>query len=360
MVFLCVPLFYARYRIYVLATKLFPTLPAPRFSTSCSNHEGVISCRKTTRKYIITGRIFQTPTLTPRTLFRILCIHFVFYKILKMNTSLELASIFLFTLYFKGMNKKLKLLRSGFVIGSMSLQEKVDASKITGTLDISNMGLSSLPELPTTLTTLDCSRNALTYLPPLPLSLTRLYCSENKLTSLPTLPQTLIGLFCSQNQLTSLPALPSTLTKLWCLGNTLTSLPELPNLCQLHCSHNQLTTLPPLPFGMLLFAIYENPYNPSLYDFLSSESIDLLQYGIARGYRSKILAINEYVRNQNNRKNARNCLVLKYTLVDILSYDSISVIGSYLSGQKGDLSKQIAVIKYQLRSEADILKPLYV
>ena len=63
-----------------------------------------------------------------------------------MNTSLELASIFLFTLYFKGMNKKLKLLRSGFVIGSMSLQEKVDASKITGTLDISNMGLSSLPE----------------------------------------------------------------------------------------------------------------------------------------------------------------------------------------------------------------------
>ena len=106
-------------------------------------------------------------------------------------------------------------------------------------LDLSNLGLTSLPTLPSTLTKLYCHNNQLTSLPTLPSTLTHLHCSFNQLTSLPTLPTTLIKLYCYNNQLTSLPTLVSTLIELLCYNNQLTSLPTLPTtLIELHCNNN--------------------------------------------------------------------------------------------------------------------------
>jgi Leucine-rich repeat (LRR) protein len=56
--------------------------------------------------------------------------------------------------------------------------------------------MTSLPELPPSLTYLSCSGNDLTSLPSLPHGLEKLYCSNNPLESLPELPSTLSGLAC--------------------------------------------------------------------------------------------------------------------------------------------------------------------
>ena len=111
-----------------------------------------------------------------------------------------------------------------------------------------NNQLTTLPDLPPTLTELYCDNNQLTSLPDLPPTLTKLYCRNNQLTSLPNLPPTLTRLDCDNNQLTTLPDLPSTLTVLWCRDNQLTTLPDLlPTLTVLWCDNNQLTSLPDLP-----------------------------------------------------------------------------------------------------------------
>jgi Leucine-rich repeat (LRR) protein len=115
-----------------------------------------------------------------------------------------------------------------------------------GELDLSNLGLTELPQLvsegtPSTLVSLGCSGNQLTELPQLPPTLKYLYCERNQLTELPQLPSTLVTLCCGHNQLTELPQLPPTLVHLYCMGSQLTELPQLPpTLKQLGCVDNQL------------------------------------------------------------------------------------------------------------------------
>lgn len=119
-------------------------------------------------------------------------------------------------------------------------------------LNCSNNELIILPELPSSLKYLYCSGNQLTSLPNLPSSLTDLYCSDNQLTSLPDLPTNLIDLACYGNQLTSLPNLPGSLIRLQCFGNPLGNLPVLPSsLTELNCSMNKLTDLPNLPDDLI-------------------------------------------------------------------------------------------------------------
>ena len=119
-------------------------------------------------------------------------------------------------------------------------------------LDCSANRLAALPELPASLTELDCDRNQLTTIPVLPDGLTFLSCSRNKLTTLPVLPASLDVIYCSYNELTTLPELPANLTYLSSVFNQLTTLPELPtSLTKLYCAHNQLTTLPELPISLI-------------------------------------------------------------------------------------------------------------
>ena len=55
------------------------------------------------------------------------------------------------------------------------------------------------------------------------LQLASFYCSNNQLTTLDNLPASLTGLYCSNNQLTTLDSLPAGLTKLNCSDNRLTN-----------------------------------------------------------------------------------------------------------------------------------------
>jgi Leucine-rich repeat (LRR) protein len=103
------------------------------------------------------------------------------------------------------------------------------ANMHNGTLDLSHLGLTELPQLPSTLVRLYCRGNQLTSLPQLgsegtPSTLVHLYCGGNQLTSLPQLgsegkPSMLMELYCNNNQLTELPQLPSTLVYLECGDN---------------------------------------------------------------------------------------------------------------------------------------------
>ena len=87
-------------------------------------------------------------------------------------------------------------------------------------LDLSNLNLESLPELPKFIKILKCNNNKLTKLPD-------------------KMPDSLQTIDCSNNQITKLPdKMPNSLQKLYCNGNKLKELPLLVriNKCKIYCS----------------------------------------------------------------------------------------------------------------------------
>jgi len=128
-----------------------------------------------------------------------------------------------------------------------------------GALELNELELTELPNLPEDLEVLDCGRNKLTSLPKLPKNLKVLNCGHNKLTSLPSLPKKLERLYCNNNKLTSLQDLPKTLEQLYCSNNKLTNIQTLPKtLAEFSCEHNQLTSLPDLPEDLLDLVCNDN------------------------------------------------------------------------------------------------------
>jgi Leucine-rich repeat (LRR) protein len=122
-----------------------------------------------------------------------------------------------------------------------------------GILSVTDLNITSLPELPPTVKHLWCYRVPLTSLPKLPSNLIRLDCSGTNITSLPELPSSLMHLSCSHTSLKGLPVLPSGLRTLGCTSTSITSLPELPpTLVELWCNNTPLTRLPELPSGLQL------------------------------------------------------------------------------------------------------------
>uniref|UniRef100_A0A6C0HLY0 Uncharacterized protein n=1 Tax=viral metagenome TaxID=1070528 RepID=A0A6C0HLY0_9ZZZZ len=172
----------------------------------------------------------------------------------------------------------------------MTWEDEYDDDPAMGveTLDLSGLGLKTLPplpdgvrilncsnnlletlgedydSLPSTIIMLDCGNNRLTALPdPLPPYLYTLDCEDNKLTRLPAvLPHTITRLYADRNQITELPAvLPENLEMLSVDENLLTELPEaLPaTLRVLYASKNRLTHLPAvLPRGLTSLMVSHN------------------------------------------------------------------------------------------------------
>ena len=156
-------------------------------------------------------------------------------------------------------------------------------------LDLSNLGLTSLPEnLPPHLIEFNCSRNVLTALPEVmpkglrvlecmenflillpkvqPPKLMVLKCYENYIIWLPELSTNLRVINCSENFLQFLPpSMPQYLYKLSCAGNNINSIPDemLENLTRLKvfdCSSNDLISSPRLPPKLIIYYCGENQF----------------------------------------------------------------------------------------------------
>ncbi|HDQ0001319.1 TPA: hypothetical protein P7Q73_000890 [Escherichia coli] len=116
-------------------------------------------------------------------------------------------------------------------------------------LDLSNLGLTSLPEnLPPHLIEFNCSRNVLTALPEvMPKGLRVLECMENFLILLPKVqPPKLMVLKCYENYIIWLPELSTNLRVINCSENFLQFLPpSMPQyLYKLSCAGNNINSIP--------------------------------------------------------------------------------------------------------------------
>ncbi|HBI2821303.1 TPA: hypothetical protein KZS52_000226 [Escherichia coli] len=116
-------------------------------------------------------------------------------------------------------------------------------------LDLSNLGLTSLPEnLPPHLIEFNCSRNVLTALPEvMPKGLRVLECMENFLILLPKVqPPKLMVLKCYENYIIWLPELSTNLRVIDCSENFLQFLPpSMPQyLYTLRCAFNSISLIP--------------------------------------------------------------------------------------------------------------------
>ncbi|EJK0342883.1 T3SS effector E3 ubiquitin-protein ligase IpaH7.8, partial [Shigella sonnei] len=82
-------------------------------------------------------------------------------------------------------------------------------------LNLSDLNLTSLPELPKHISALIVENNKLTSLPKLPAFLKELNADNNRLSVIPELPESLTTLSVRSNQLENLPVLPNHLTSLF-------------------------------------------------------------------------------------------------------------------------------------------------
>jgi len=126
-------------------------------------------------------------------------------------------------------------------------------------IDVSGDPLNGLPDLPINLVSLEVADCGLVALPNLPATLTYLDASDNALPGLPAELGNLQEIYVSGNLLTGLPLLPASLKVLNATGNMLTALPNLPaGLEQLYVGNNQLTGLPDLPTSLFAFDLHNN------------------------------------------------------------------------------------------------------
>ena len=150
----------------------------------------------------------------------------------------------------------------------------------TKLLTISNLNITSLPELPSCITEiicnytpltslsnlppglerLSCAHTQITELPPLPNHLRYLMCSNTFIKSLSSLPRGLQFLCCSNTAISKLPQLPPYLTTLICDNTNIRELPSLPHRLQvLNCSSNRIQILPPLPSSLRILNCKDCP-----------------------------------------------------------------------------------------------------
>lgn len=119
----------------------------------------------------------------------------------------------------------------------------------TETLDLSNLGLTELPYLPSTVKRLNCSNNSLTIIAELPESLEYINCSKNKIYLIEEFPINCRYIDCSYNVLKSLPEIPIDCT-------------------YLDISHNEFKRIPILPDTIEYLNYFDNYIDNKIYDDL--------------------------------------------------------------------------------------------
>jgi hypothetical protein len=111
------------------------------------------------------------------------------------------------------------------------------------TLNVSNQGLTELPEIESYINFVDCSGNNIEYIESLPDSVISLNCSFNPLKNLDFIKGSKLQYLYIQGVRISISEIPDSLTLLDCKFCRLTELPELKNLTVLNCKGNKLTKL---------------------------------------------------------------------------------------------------------------------
>jgi hypothetical protein len=133
-------------------------------------------------------------------------------------------------------------------------------------LNLHNLGLTELPELPPHIKKLTCPLNKLNYLPTLPHQLEHINCVANPIMELPEIPPSIVSIHAVGCDLVRLPYLLSCtkLKNLHLAGNKLLDeLPDLPNSLQFlgitSCGFIKINKLPPnlttLDIGMSRYLI---------------------------------------------------------------------------------------------------------
>jgi Leucine-rich repeat (LRR) protein len=221
----------------------------------------------------------------------------------------------------------------------MDINERIEASRLSGTLNISYMELEQLPELPDNLTTLLCHGNKLTEIQSLPRGLKKLVCCSNKLKSLSDLPTTLEYLMCNGNQLERLPALPKGMKRLLCHDNHLTSIPTLPESLELlGCSGNFIRSLQKPPQSLTELWAATNPWNSNFTWMWITKGNNSQKLH----YYYEILEMKKIVRDASSVKNT----FLRDSA--ILNEDVIHVLSSYLTGEFGTTANQVQQLHKKL------------
>ena len=131
-------------------------------------------------------------------------------------------------------------------------------------LIVSNNLLTSLPELPASLSYIDVSNNLLTRISTLPSKITTLICSFNKISKIDSFPTLLQSIECNNNELELLPKLPEDLKTLILNNNLLLKcLPFLPpNLQTLYIFSTPLINcLPNRPPNLYILGEGNNQIN---------------------------------------------------------------------------------------------------
>ena len=115
----------------------------------------------------------------------------------------------------------------GMMIAQKRIKESIESDD--NCLDLSDLYLEELPDIPPHVISLNCSKNRLKRLPSLHEGLEELICNDNELKELPDFPTTLTHVWCQRNELIRLRYYP-TMRYLTCHNNKLVDLPYLEHI----------------------------------------------------------------------------------------------------------------------------------
>lgn len=153
------------------------------------------------------------------------------------------------------------------VIVKKRISDWIAKGCVTEYLDLTRLGLTEIPELPTNIQRVWLQGNKIKNITKLPSSLTILNMSSNELEYIEAdLPESLTDLFVSRNKLRCLPYLPDSLERIDFSYNNINTLPNIPQkLKWLYCWDN------PLPIELT------NPDNLWMYDIVEESHKDRIK-----------------------------------------------------------------------------------
>ncbi|EGF7348131.1 hypothetical protein F6T13_22015 [Escherichia coli] len=129
-----------------------------------------------------------------------------------------------------------------------------------GSVDLSALGLKSLPELPSSIEYLNINDNNISYLSGLPENLRIIHANNNSINEIEYFPANLECVELCNNKLTHLPPLPGAMKRLIVEDNQLVALPKLPECIEvISVCRNQIEIIEDnLPSGLVAFYAAEN------------------------------------------------------------------------------------------------------